>query len=667
MITTDNVGNGFSSTPVTVTVVNTPPTVTGVSPATGSTAGGTSVTVTGTGFLSATGVEFGGTAGTGLTVNNDTSLTITSPAGSGTVDVTVTNIAGSSATGAADLFGYITAPAFTSAASTEFSVGSAGNFTVTTSGVPMVSSITNADFGVCTVSALPGGVTFHDNGDGTATIAGTPAPGTTGTYTLCLTATNGIAPDATQTFTLTVNQAPAITSVDHATFAVGSAGSFTVTTTGVPPVSTIANTDFGVCTVSVLPVGVTFLDNGDGTATISGTPLTGAGGTYTLCLKAANGVIPPATQTFTLTVNEAPAITSAVHATFTVGASGSFTVTATGYPTPTFSETGSLPSGVTLLTNGTLSGTPDTGTAGSYPITITASNGVLPDDHQSFTLTVSGALDHFVLSAATTTPTAGAADNLTITAKDSSNITVTSYTGSHNLTFGGASTIGSYNPTVTNSSDTAIDFGSTTAVTFTNGVATVTGSSNGAMKLYKAESPTVTVSDGTHNGSLALTVGSAPVSQFALTPTTSTPTAGVAFNVAIAALDLYGNAATSYTGAKTIVWSGPHSSPGPVVTAPSYPSTATALTFSGAGTATATNIKLYDAESVTLTATQGTTSGAAALTVGSAPVSQFALTPTTSTPTAGVAFNVAIAALDLYGNAATSYTGAKTIVWSGPA
>ena len=38
-------------------------------------------------------------------------------------------------------------------------------------------------------------------------------------------------PNATQAFTLTVNASPAITSADHTTFAVGTAGSFTVTTT----------------------------------------------------------------------------------------------------------------------------------------------------------------------------------------------------------------------------------------------------------------------------------------------------------------------------------------------------------------------------------------------------------------------------------------------------
>jgi large repetitive protein len=95
------------------------------------------------------------------------------------------------------------------------------------------------------------------------------------------------------------------------------------------------------------------------------------------------------------TVQTAPAITSANNTTFTVGAAGSFTVTTTGAPTPSLTETGTLPSGVTFKDNGngtgTLSGTPASGTAGTYSLTITASNGVGTPANQSFTLKIHGA------------------------------------------------------------------------------------------------------------------------------------------------------------------------------------------------------------------------------------------------------------------------------------
>ena len=77
-----------------------------------------------------------------------------------------------------------------------------------------------------------------------------------------------------------------------------------------------------------------------------------------------------------------------------MGSAGTFTVTATGNPTATFTETGALPAGVTFTDNGdgtaTLAGTPAAGTGGTYPFTITATNGVEPHATQSFTLTVDG-------------------------------------------------------------------------------------------------------------------------------------------------------------------------------------------------------------------------------------------------------------------------------------
>jgi IPT/TIG domain len=87
------------------------PTVTSISPNVGTTAGGTSVAITGTNFTGTTAVSFGGTAAASFTVNNATSITATSAAGTGTVDITVTNPSGTSATSSADQFFFI-APGF---------------------------------------------------------------------------------------------------------------------------------------------------------------------------------------------------------------------------------------------------------------------------------------------------------------------------------------------------------------------------------------------------------------------------------------------------------------------------------------------------------------------------------------------------------------------------
>ncbi len=87
----------------------TPPQVSGVSPAIGISEGGTAVVISGTGFTGATAVHFGTNAASDVQVVDDGEITATAPAGSGTVDVTVTGPAGTSATSAADTFLYIEA------------------------------------------------------------------------------------------------------------------------------------------------------------------------------------------------------------------------------------------------------------------------------------------------------------------------------------------------------------------------------------------------------------------------------------------------------------------------------------------------------------------------------------------------------------------------------
>ncbi len=85
------------------------PTVTAISPTSGPTTGGTSVTITGTNFASGATVMFGTVTATAVTVGSTTSITATSPAESaGTVNVTVTTAGGTSATSSADQFTYVT-------------------------------------------------------------------------------------------------------------------------------------------------------------------------------------------------------------------------------------------------------------------------------------------------------------------------------------------------------------------------------------------------------------------------------------------------------------------------------------------------------------------------------------------------------------------------------
>jgi hypothetical protein len=281
------------------------------------------------------------------------------------------------------------APFFTSANTTTFVGGQTNTFPVTAGGTPKPTIME-------TVTPLPPGITFDTTtntlkGDGTEAV---------GTYTLSFTASNGVAPDAVQSFTLIVGQAPSFTSPNSTTFVVGQKNTFAVTASGTPT-PTITQT-------AALPAGITF-DTTTNTLKGDGTE---AAGTYTLSFKASNGIAPDATQTFTLQVNQAPSITSADHTIFTLGQKGSFTVTATGTPTPTINQTGQLPTGVSFdqLSN-TISGTPTQ--SGSFTITLTASNGVAPDATQTFTLVVQQA------------PSITSANNVTFFTGTNSTFTVT--------------------------------------------------------------------------------------------------------------------------------------------------------------------------------------------------------------------------------------------------
>jgi hypothetical protein len=91
-----------------------PPRVTGISTTKGPASGGTSITITGTGFTGATAVDFGASGAASFAVNSDESITAVSPAGaSGAVDVTVTTAGGPSATSSADKFTFIAPPTVT--------------------------------------------------------------------------------------------------------------------------------------------------------------------------------------------------------------------------------------------------------------------------------------------------------------------------------------------------------------------------------------------------------------------------------------------------------------------------------------------------------------------------------------------------------------------------
>jgi hypothetical protein len=175
-------------------------------------------------------------------------------------------------------------PSITSAESTTFVVGSEGTFTVTATGTPVAALSETGD--------LPAGVTFVDNGDGTATLSGTPEAGTAGTYTLTITASNGISPDGEQSFTLTVNPELTITTttlpeasggtyyIQQVSAEGGSGGDYTFTAGGLPP-------------------GLTMDESG----LISGVPSDATGSPYVVVVTVTDGNDHWATMAFSFTVN----------------------------------------------------------------------------------------------------------------------------------------------------------------------------------------------------------------------------------------------------------------------------------------------------------------------------------------------------------------------------
>ena len=262
------------------------------------------------------------------------------------------------------------APSILSAATTTFSAGQPGSFVITTlAGFPTTTAITET-------GQLPSGVTFEDNGDGTATLSGTPDGGSGGDYPFTVTAAavGGDSMSTPQNFDLVVNEEPSFTGATSATFEVGVPSSFTVNTdAGYPTLRTVTQ-------IGVLPSGLTFQDNGDGTATLSGTAAIGSGRTYPLVVSSTsdNGLGLSNDENVTITVLEAPTFTSADSETLDVGTPSTFTVTTlAGFPTTTsLTESGALPTGMTFEDKGdgtaTLDGTPFVGAGGEYPISFTA-------------------------------------------------------------------------------------------------------------------------------------------------------------------------------------------------------------------------------------------------------------------------------------------------------
>ncbi|WP_250901836.1 MULTISPECIES: putative Ig domain-containing protein [unclassified Dyella] len=362
---------------------------------------------------------------------------------------------------------------------------------------------------------------------GTATASGTsitytPTVGYAGPDSFTYTATNATGTSAPATATITVSP-PTITYTPS---------SPTAGTVGVAYSQSVAGASGGATPYSytiasgALPAGVTLASNG----TLSGTPT--ANGTFNFTVRATDsstgtGPFNKVSGTLTLTIaaptiNYAP--TNPLPATVGTAYSRSL-ASATGGTAP-YSYTiasGSLPAGITLASNGTLSGTPTAGGTFNFTVTATDSSG----GTGPFSAT-SGALT-LTVSAPTITLAPASLPDATVAGAYSQNVTASGGTSTYTY----AVTAGSLPPGLSLSSSGAITGTPTGAGTY-NLTITATDSSTGTGP-YTGSSP------------YALTVNPPTLT---LTPTSGTTINGTA-GVAVSGSFTAANGTSPYTYAVT--------------------------------------------------------------------------------------------------------------------
>jgi type II secretory pathway pseudopilin PulG len=203
-------------------------------------------------------------------------------------------------------------------------------------------------------------------------------------------------------------------------------------------------------------------------------------------------------------------------------------------------------------------------------------------------------------------------------------------------------------------------------------IGTVTPNGNGSYAPAVGFTPTTIgtywyyatfAADATNNGAtstcgstMAKTVVTTPPDKFGFSNIGS-QTAGTGFTLTITAQLYSGGTDTSYSGTKSLVFTGPGTSA--KGNAPTYPAS---VTFTN-GVAINVPITLFRAETTTLTATQGLITGPSnSFTVAGKAVAGFTI-DTVGTQTAGTPFGVNVRAVDVYGNPA-SYNKSVTMAWT---
>ena len=335
------------------------PTVTAITPNSGSVSGGTTVSITGTGFSAGATVSLGGTTATGVMVNSSTSITATTAAHAiGAVTVVVTNADGQSGL-LANGYTYTSsnpAPMVTSVAPNTGPAG--GGTTVTIAGTNFLAGAT-VSFGGTAAT----GVTVVSSTSITATTAARAA----GTVNVVVTNTDGQNGTLTNGYTCTsTSPAPTVTSVVPNTGPAGTA--VTITGMGFLVGATVS---FG----GTAATGVTVVSSTSITAT---TPTHAAeGGAVTVVVTNADSQSGMLVNGYTYTSsNPAPMVTSVAPNTGPAGGGTTVTIAGTNFLAgATVSFGGTAATGVTVVSSTSITATTAARAAGTVNVVVTNTDG----------------------------------------------------------------------------------------------------------------------------------------------------------------------------------------------------------------------------------------------------------------------------------------------------
>jgi len=223
VVTNSDTQSGTLSNGYTYVNPNPAPTVTSVSPNSGPAAGGTPLTITGTGFVAGATVTIGGTAATSVVVVNSTSITANSPAhATGAVTVQVTNPDTQSGTLPAG-YTYNPNPAPTVSSISPSSGAAAGGTAVTITGTGFLSGASVTIGGTAATSVVVVG--------STSITANTPAHAA-GAVSVVVTNTDAQSGTLNAGYTYNPNPAPTVTGISPATGPAAGGTSVTITGTG---------------------------------------------------------------------------------------------------------------------------------------------------------------------------------------------------------------------------------------------------------------------------------------------------------------------------------------------------------------------------------------------------------------------------------------------------